>query len=149
MSDDLISKARFFCDKNNIFYEKGIEKTIEQVVAFNLSEKKDIDLKMRTFDYFKEIDQITATIDGHVLTFHVSRKNKPHEFLKPPVHQTICDACHQFFEFVVEGVNRLPNATKKNLVVIKHHKGILSINYNYAFSNSPIYFELMEVKSLF
>lgn len=149
MTDDLISKARFFCDKSNIFYEKGSEKTIEQVVAFNLSEKKDIDLKMRTFDYFKGIDQITATIDGHVLTFHVSRKNNPHDFLKPPVHQTICNACHQFFEFVVEGVNRIPESMKKNLKVVKHHASALSIYYDYVFSRTPVFFELIEVKSLF
>jgi hypothetical protein len=140
--------AEAFCQKQNILYSRTpIQRSLEQMISFELSKIPEYKTQFRTIDWFKGIEEIIVETDGYQLTYRYGWKHRDDHFVKESVHADICRVSSEFFKKINSIAIKQTNSIRCDKVFRKYHSGLMVCYDSKALFPSMTYWELMSVKS--
>lgn len=145
-----MNEAEAFCRKQNILYSRTpIQRSLEQIISYELSKIPEYKAQFHTLDWLKQIEEIIVTIDGYQLTYQYGWKCRDDHFVKEPIEPSVSKASLEFFKKINSIVISQSKFIRGDQVFKKCHNGLVICYDQKAFIPRPIYWELISVKAMY
>jgi hypothetical protein len=135
-----------FCDEKNIFHNKSPdEKTLHRYLAYHLT-NSELKCQFRTFNWFKNIEEMTFEHDGTIMTYHIGGKHRDDPFAKKPEYECVRESSVILFKKINEILANTPDSIRNKFRLHLLHEGIGKIVDSSSIWSKSVYWELISCK---